>query len=683
MLWIVQSRLAFGPTPTPTPTARPPFTATPDYLSTRVAEDFLTQQAYQMALLGTQTPTPPLGTPTPPSDASDDDIDELLGDDLLEATNTPVIVLLPGLNVPFTPTPTETFVAPEEFPTATPTANIINLPIVVDSSPLATPTPAQVAEVPVQEPPTPVEQQPTPVETPTETPTPSPTLEQPTPTPTATETLLPPSPTPSPTSTIISPGQPFVVGSLQGFVQERPASLYVGPSTIYERVANQLDPGTRVTILRRNPSGEWLYICCVENRPDQAPVWVRQAFVRPRDNQLQDGAPEGSNPNDVRWLTIEPAPAHLTPLPTLVPPGPDDYPLVHYDRHGSRRVDQLPLPPLTGTWLDAERGTAGLGLVSPVAVAGNSVLVGSADNHLYNFERPTGSQHWRRNLCEDGCRNVTLAPMIYDNEIFLADQNRTVWALGDIANGAGPTTLWRVTLAQPAITSFNVFSETIYLGTGEGGSHTLLALDRDNGAIRWQQPVSGPGLRYPVIGDQLIYAADSSVTAYDLHTGDLVWQNNEVLNVIADPVYGSSGPSSLAELYVFANNNRIYALDANTGVELWNIDNGQSATSLALNQDTLFVAGDNYLKAISRQDRTQRWMSPLVGGQVMGGPLVDATRALVITQAGNLHMFENQSGSAIPAPSIASFVAAAPAVSGAYVFVPGIDGRLYALLGNQ
>src|SRR5215213_9849005 len=47
MLWLVQSRVAFGPTPTPTPTRGVPFTATPDYLSTRVAEDFLTQQAYQ------------------------------------------------------------------------------------------------------------------------------------------------------------------------------------------------------------------------------------------------------------------------------------------------------------------------------------------------------------------------------------------------------------------------------------------------------------------------------------------------------------------------------------------------------------------------------------------------------------------------------------------------------------
>jgi outer membrane protein assembly factor BamB len=283
-------------------------------------------------------------------------------------------------------------------------------------------------------------------------------------------------------------------------------------------------------------------------------------------------------------------------------------------------------------------------------------------------------------FCQDGCRTIRFAPMIYENEIFIADQNRTLSAF---ENPNSPALIWRVTTSQPAISSFNIFSETLFLATGEGGNHTLLALDRDNGAVRWERQSSGPGLRYPVIGDQLLYAADSGVTAYDVHTGEVVWQNNDVQNIIAGPVYGSPGLSGLAELYVVTSNNRIHALDANTGVELWNIDNGEAATSLAINENTLFVAGDGYLKAFSRQDRNQRWRSPLVGGAVMGGPLVDASHALVVTQSGTVHLFETGSGSSISVPSIGASAAGAPAISGAYIFVPGTDGRLYALLGSQ
>lgn len=653
MLWVVQSRLAFGPTPTPTPTRGTPFTPTPDYLATRVAEDFLTQQAYQMALLGTLTPTP-LETPAP--DVSEPTPDEVLP----TATNTPVIVRLPGLNAPFTPT--EEPIAAES-PVETPTSNIINLPIVVDSSPLPTPTPQQIAEVPTLEPPTPVEP-------PTDTPTPTVPVETPTPTP--TEVL----PTPTPTPTPIPPGQSIVVASLQGFVERSPASLHLGPSSIYTQVT-EIDVGTRVTILRRNQSGEWLYICCIENRPDIAPVWARQANVRPRDNTRQGNMPEDANPNDVRWLAVEPPPAYLTPLPTPIPPGPDDFAMPRVDRHGSGRVNQLPVPPLNPTW--SQEAQAALALNSPAAVVGSNVIVASQDYHLYSFERTSGTQRWRFELCQDGCRAMTFAPLVYENEIFIVDQNRTVWAFG---NPNDPYVLWRVTLNQPALSSLNIFSDTLFLATGEGDNHTLVALHRDNGALLWDEPTSGPGLRYPVIGDQLVYAADATIEAYDIFNGQLVWENDAIRDIMAGPVYDAPGPYALAELYVVSNN-RIYALDANTGQELWNIDNGESATHLAINDDLLFVAGEGYVKAISRHDRNQRWRAPIVGGQVMGGPLVDANRVLVATQAGTIHLFDNSNGSALSVPSISASAGGGPAVSGAYLFVPGSNGRLYAHLGSQ
>jgi outer membrane protein assembly factor BamB len=651
MLWLVQARLVFGPTPTPTPTAGAPVTATPDFLATRVAEDFLTQQAYQMALLGTLTPTPFSTTPPAP----------VVEESTPRPTNTSVIVRLPGLLGPITPAPpTPTPIGPPEpestlSPVGTPTSNIINLPIVVDSSLLPTPTPAQVAEPP------------TATETTTPTPTETPPLPVETSTPTPTEIV----PTPSPTTTPVPPTQSFVVSSLQGIVEERVASLRLGPSTIYTEVS-QIEPGTRVTILKRNPSGEWLYICCV----GQEPVWSRQASVRARGNSLQSGAPEDSNPNDVRWLAVEQPPAYLTPLPTPVPPAPDDFPLPRYDRHGAGRVDQLPLPPFRLDWT----GLAGLELISPVAVVNQAVLVASLDNHLYSFERHTGSQFGRFDFCQFECGQVRLAPMIYQNEIFIVDQNRTVWAF---SNPNNPNLLWRVRIDQPALTSFNIFSGTLFLATGEGDNHTLLALDRDNGDLRWDQTTGGPGLRYPVIGDQLVYAADSTVEAYDVFTGQLVWENDTVRDIIAGPAYASPGPSALAELYVVAGNNRIYALDANTGDELWNIDNGESATSLAINENLLFVAGNGYVKAISRHDHNERWRAP-AGNQVMGGPLVDANRVLVVAQAGGtVHLFENQSGSAISVPSIGVDAGGAPAVSGGYIFVPGTDGRLYSIVSSQ
>ncbi len=691
-MWAVGARITFGPTPTPTATSTAPVTATPDFRTTRVAEDFLTQQAYQMALLGTLTSTPmPLSSTPEPSPNGE-----------ATAVETPLTVHLPGVNAHATPTfetpssastdgetadgASTSLPGEETSPIETATSNLIVLPIVRDNSPLSTPTPAIVAELPPapgelpteapQEIPTQVPTETAiPTETPTAIPTATPTLPVDTPSPTPTETIVPPSPTPLPTSIPtsipVATDLPFVVGSLRGFIRgDQSVSLRLGPSTLYTATTNQLGPDTEVTILNRNHSGEWLYVCCLDNQPN----WVRQAHARPRDNVLQPNAPTNSNPNDVRWLSIQPALQSLPPLPSPVPPGPDDYPLYRYDRHGQGRVDQLPSPPLTFAW--PAQAQAGAAFGSPVAVMGESVLVGSADNHLYSFDRTNGNQRWRYNLGQQ----ITMAPMIYQNEIFVTDQSSNLYAFGDQGNAA--VVLWRVGLPQRVLTSMNIFSDTIFIATGEGASHNLLAIDRDNGAILRTFATTGPGLRYPVIGDQLVYAADSKVTALDLFNGEVVWDQTVAENISAGPVYGSPGLRALAELYVVSGNNRIYALDANTGTELWNIDNGEPATSMALNESILFVAGNGYVKAISRQNSSLIWRSN-VAGEVVGGPLVDANRLIVVTQFGNIQFLEVQTGASINGTIIPAPAGGAAAVSGPWLYVPGADGRLYALLGTQ
>lgn len=671
MLWVVQARLAFGPTPTPTPTSTVPGTALPDFGATRVAQDFLTQQAYQMALLGTTTPTPLDNALLPPVSAND----------LPIGTNTPSTVRLPGLNVPFEPTAPSAEAAAtlapdgEILPEETPTSNVVILPIVVDSSPLATPTPVVVAELPTAlVEPTAIEA-PTelPTELPTETPTPAPTATLPleTPTPTPTETLAPPSPTPTASPTPL--GQPYGVTSLRAFIRDQATWLRLGPSNIYSATTSQLGANTEVRAIGRNASGEWLYVCCLDNQP----YWVRQAYARPRDNQLQGGAPEGARADDVRWLPLQSAPPSLPALPVPLIPAPNDFPLYRYDRHGQGRVS-VPGPPFSYDW--PAEAQAGQGFGSPVIVAGSSVLAGSADNHLYSFDRLGGNQRWRYRLGDNPGQQITQAPMVYQGEIYIADNNRTAYLLEDHGNEA--VEIWRVQLPQPVLSSFNIYSGTLFIATGEGNSHALLALNRDNGALLRSFPTNGPGLRYPVIGDQLVYAADQYVTALDVFDGEQVWVQSNFENIVAGPIYASPGPNALAELYVVADNRRIYALDANTGVELWNVDNRDPATSLAVNETMLFVAGSGYLRAYLRQNQDEVW-SVSVNGQVLGGPLVDSNSVLVVTQFGSVQIFDVQTGSSIYGSIIPSPAGGAPALSGPWIFVPGADARLYALQGIE
>ena len=249
MLWAVERRLVFGPTPTPTATRPIAATPTPDFGATRVAEDFATQQAYQAALLGTRVVTP---APTDTLPAEPVTVEPVAG----EPTATPNLVLLPGLSVPGTPTvpgaesaenpggPESPLAVPGEggatspLPTpGVPTSSVV-LPIIVGESPLATPTGQQVAVLPTT---------PAPAATPTPlplTPTPTSTLPpvQEPPTPTAT---LPPSgpvpPTPTPPI--------YQVSSLRAVVAEEVADGLVGRARVSDDDGPRL--GRRVAVHER------------------------------------------------------------------------------------------------------------------------------------------------------------------------------------------------------------------------------------------------------------------------------------------------------------------------------------------------------------------------------------------------------------------------------------------------
>ena len=673
MLWAVDARLALGPTPTPTPTTYPTRTPTPDFRSTQIVADFLTQRAVQLV----QPPLAP-GTATPAAVAVAPDVTPTAAAD--GPTPTPVSVLLPGVIAPggpeaiapgqetvtAEPTPEATAAqieppTPEDqtgLPTPTPPLNTLSVPMVVGGEPV-TSTPTPEAPIPATPPPVPpTEPPPAPVEAPTATPTETPPVELP------TLTTVPPTPSPIPSATDV----PYLVNRLRAFVDSGGAPAYLGPSTIYT-MTGTLAGDAEVNLIGRSGSGEWVYVCCLDNDP----VWARQVDVRPKNNDLQPGAPEDADPNDVRWLSVQPAPSSIRtlPVPTPIPAG--DYPLPYYTRAANGRIARLPNPPFSFSWPAAAQ--AGQALTSPPAVGGNSVLVGSADNHLYSFDRLNGNQRWRNDLGSV----VRVSPIFYDGEFFVVDEAGLMRAFEDHGNGV--TEIWNAQAGKPPLTSFNVYSDTLFLAVGQGAEHQLLAIDRDNGDRLHSFDVTGPGLRYPVIGEQLIYVADSSIWALDVLTMDIVWARSDIENITAGPIYVTPGVQGAAELYVVTGNNRIFCLDANTGDELWNFDNEEAATTLGLTDAALLVAGNGYLKAISRESVTQLWRVG-VAGAVLGVPLSDAGRIMVLTQGGNVTYMDAASGSTLSTVSLPAPAAGWAAFSESWFFVPGQNGIMYALQGS-
>lgn len=632
-MWALDYHLVRGPTPTPTATPTGEATATSGAPAAATLE-------------------PEQSTPEPEAGAT------VALPVINDNNNSPLSAPPGGLALPILSSEQELTPEPPESaqvsPLATPVAGPVALPLLAaEQLPTSTPEPptatpfAGVSTIP-----------PTLVVLTGEAPTTTPTLAVPPPTSTVTPTPLPPI---------------YTVDHLKAFIGPGTTTVYIGPSAVYTPTGT-LPDGQEVRLIGRTLTGEWVYICCQDNEN----VWVRQANARPSGNELQPGAPEGSDPNNVRWLNVQPTPTTLRLLWTPPPVAEGDYLLYRYDRGNRAQFTHLPNPPATSAaWANAAQ--AGQSLLSPVIVAGQSVIVASADNHLYSFDRFNGNQRWRYDLG----RPVRMAPAVQDGILYVVDDIGQMSALEDRGNEA--VRKWLAPLGVPPMSSFNVYSDTLFISTAQD----VKVVDRDDGTIKRTLTVQGGAPQMPTIGGQLLFVGGTSLIAYDIYWvigassgSSVVWQASGIANPTAPPLYSWPGVQAVAELYVVDGNNRIRSLDANTSREVWNKDNGERATGLAVNDATLFVSGSGYVKAYARRNGDLLWRTE-VGSNVLGGPYADNTKAIIYLENGTVQFLDSASGAVTSIATLPSGATAtsAAAISGQYIFAPGADGRLQALSG--
>ncbi len=632
-LWFAaQNGLLLTPTPTPTATSLAATrTPTPNVRATSVAEDMLTQIAFaatSLAQLTAQT-APVVGSETTLP---------------LTPGTTQQIVQLPLISgaEPSTPAPGQ----PDSplLPDAALTATAIFFPNVNQPGPVtATPTPFSAPPAPPTLPPSVITPN---VIPPTDTPTPF---------------VAPP--TPSPTIVFVQVAELSAVS--RGNAN---TTVYIGPSTFYTPTTNVLLPSTSIRLRGRTQSGDWLFGCCLS---DNQVFWVRPAYVTITGNPTPVAFPTDANlgspqwdSNNPKWLPISQIDPVLTPRPQPTAISPGDFPLPRYDRANTGRVPALSRSILQNGW--GGGGLASQPFRSPVAVSGATVLAVSQDNQLYSHNRDSGSQRWRYDLGGGG----DLMPTVNNGLIYVPFAGNRVRVVQDAGNAANPVA--DITLPANAATSVTFLNDVVFVGVGEGVDARLMAMKRDNYQDQrfFEEPQTK--LLQPAIGQETIYVAGGRLWAVDVNFWqgvEVIWQSPVVNDATTPPVYAFPGVIRTAELYVADTSTNVYALDANTGAEVWRHFVGAQVNTLAVNDANLFIAGSGLLRAVSRQTGQVIW-TVQTGGLLSGGPLVTADRVMVITQSGAVLMYDAATGTVIATTSLPGAINAAPAVSLEWLFAP-------------
>ncbi|RQO76032.1 outer membrane protein assembly factor BamB [Aquitalea sp. FJL05] len=281
-------------------------------------------------------------------------------------------------------------------------------------------------------------------------------------------------------------------------------------------------------------------------------------------------------------------------------------------------------------------------LSSGVAVAGDTVIVGSQDGKLLAVDRSSGKLLWEQSLT-----SVMLeAPQVAGGMVVVRSNDGRLTGFS-LADGKQQ---WSIAHAQPQLLVRNtgsmqaVGNEAVMVGLPGG---KLDIISPANGNTLWEGVVANPR------------------GATELE---------RITDITSRPVYDGGQVCSVAY------QGRVACFDAKSGSLMWAREQS-SSRGVALDASKLYVtAEDGSVWAYDRSTGRSLWKTDALKFRNVSGPAMLGRFVLVIDGEGYGHLLSNESGSLVGRVKLGSEGATAQPVSlGASALVQGQNGRLSLL----
>lgn len=257
-------------------------------------------------------------------------------------------------------------------------------------------------------------------------------------------------------------------------------------------------------------------------------------------------------------------------------------------------------------------------IAAPLQV-GDTVYVGTADNHLSALDANTGVEKWRFGTSGP----VWATPTYHEGILYITCMDKRVYAL-DASTGSQ---LWQTQLegAISAQAIVDPAEKLVYVGAYNNALH---ALDMETGNERWRVEATNWIWSAPALVDGVLYFADSSaqVFAVDAASGEKLWQvainqmneSGGVANRVeiegaiqASPVVADGVVYIAAEGNAATEEGLLVALNAETGAEIWQrTTRAPLFTTPVIVDNMIVVAMNSELAVLAAYDRatgTPKW----------------------------------------------------------------------------
>jgi len=322
-------------------------------------------------------------------------------------------------------------------------------------------------------------------------------------------------------------------------------------------------------------------------------------------------------------------------------------------------------------------------------VVGDAVYANAWFDGVFALDPGDGAVRWR-----DGADYAQLTPALAGETLAVPHRD----GLRGVAADGGLRALghsvgygqWRTDLAYPE-SSPSAADGALVLGIGmtghAPGGGRVAAVERDDGAVRWEYPVDTSVWGAPAVADGVAYAAarddderdpdtQGTVHAIDLADGSEVWSKrlgeSPRFNPVGAPVAGEG------LVYVPTGTGPLVALDADTGGEAWRLDPPEGVqASPALAGGVLYVAClDGTLRAVDAATGDPNWTGE--GETYYGGPTVGERGVYAAGADGEVASWTRE-GAERWRTRIDPPVSGSPVPADGMVYVGTGDGLLYGL----
>jgi len=286
------------------------------------------------------------------------------------------------------------------------------------------------------------------------------------------------------------------------------------------------------------------------------------------------------------------------------------------------------------------------------------------NSHIYAISLDSGKERWRFPAEADPDISFYAAPaMTDDGQLIAGSYNNIIYSLNPV-NGQVNWTFEQSSgrfIGGPLATENGIFVPST--------DHNLYALDF-NGKTLWapfetgEQIWTAPATDYECA---CIYVAsmDHRIYAVDSQSGTEVWQTAD----LGGSIVGTPSLSLDRVLYTGTFAKEIIALDASNGIELWRFTTQDWVWSgPALDEATLYVGDLNgTLYAIDRQTGNQLWHIQ-TGGSIVGKPLVRNNTIYFTSEEGSITAVDS-SGNTLWSQTFEGNTYAGPVAASDFVLV--------------